>query len=442
MPDHRLIIRPGHPDFLDLPWGVRLAQWQNPRLLDLPKGISRHEVRFLSYETGIYVVKEMPTEAARRDYAVLTALEGVNRLAVTPVGLVETREPDSRSEGSAALITKYLEYSFSYRELLAGPGFGPRRSQMLDAFAGLLVELHIAGCFWGDCSLSNVLYRFDAQAVDTIMVDAETAFIVDRLSDGQREEDLQIMIQNVAGGMADIAAQHGTELDGADLWLGDDVAERYHGLWREIAHVEVIGPEERHKIQQRIRRLNELGFAVKEVDLRPTMSGDRLRVEIKPAGRNYHAHQLRELTGIEALEWQAWQLLSDLYYYQGNPGDQTAGTAGASFPFEPSSGASADQGGASGSPDLGSAEPGVVTPGGLARTHNRVAAIEWRVRVFEPMIERLRGIEGISDPIQAFCDVLHHRYVKSTQADSDIGTEAAFSDWLASGRPGYELGSK
>ena len=46
---------------------------------------------------------------------------------------------------------------------------------MLDAFAGLLVELHLSSCFWGDCNLSNVLYRFDAEAIDTIMVDAETA---------------------------------------------------------------------------------------------------------------------------------------------------------------------------------------------------------------------------------------------------------------------------
>jgi hypothetical protein len=411
MSDYKLTIRPGHPDFLDLPWETRLAEWQSPRLVALAKGISRHEVRFLAYDQGIYVVKEMPTEAGRRDYAVLSALEGVNRLAVTPVGLVEARAPDPRSEGSAALITAYLEYSFSFRELLAGPGFGPRRSQMLDAFAGLLVELHIAGCCWGDCSLSNVLYRFDALAVDTVMVDAETAFISDRLSDSQREQDLQIMIQNVGGGMADIAAHHGMELDHADLWFGEDVAKRYHDLWREIAHVEVIGPDERHKIHERIGRLNELGFAVKEVDLRPTMSGGRLEVEIKPAGRNYHAHQLRDLTGIEALEWQAWQLLSDLYYYQGNLDGSRSGQGDGS------------------------------TAGGPRREQNPIAAIEWRAMVFEPMIETLRGIEGILDPIQAFCDVLHHRYVQSARADSDIGTEAAFSDWLACGRPGYKLGS-
>ncbi|MCG8418082.1 MAG: DUF4032 domain-containing protein [Proteobacteria bacterium] len=396
MPDHTLTIRPGHPDFLDLPWHLPLSEWQDPRLIDLPKGISRHEVRFLEYDRGIYVVKEMPLEAARRDYSVLSVLEEVNTLAVVPVGLVENRVPSPQREASAALITEYLEYSFSFRELLEGPGFGIRRNQMLDAFAGLLVELHIAGCFWGDCSLSNVLYRFDAQAVDTIMVDAETAFIVDRLSDGQREEDLQIMIQNVAGGMADIASHQGGELDHADLWLGEDIAKRYHSLWAEIAHVDVISPDERHKIQDRVKHLNELGFEVKEVDLRPTMSGGRLQVEIKPASRNFHARRLRQLTGLDVSEWQAWQLLSDLYYFQGNLCN--------------------DQ-----------------------QCHNPIAAIEWRARVFEPMVERLRGIEGISNPIQAFCDVLHHRYVKSIDADRDIGTEAALTDWLVNGRPGYKL---
>ena len=391
MPAHELTIRPGHPDFLDLPWQTGLTQWQTPRLLDLPKGISRHEVRFLAYDDRIYVVKEMPTAAARRDYAVLSALEGIDRLAVTPVGLVESRNPDPAHETSAALITEYLDYSFSYRELLTGPGFGVRREQMLDAFAGLLVELHIAGCFWGDCSLSNVLYRFDANAVDTVMVDAETAFMTEELSDGQRSEDLQIMIENVAGGMADIAAQLNIELDDADLWLGEDIAKRYRALWNELSHVEVIDSDERHKIQERVSRLNELGFDIKEVGVRPTRSGARLRVEIKPASRNYHARRLRELTGIEALEWQAWQLLSDLYYYRAPRGE------------------------------------------------SRVVAIEWRVRVFEPMIERLRDGADISDPIQAFCDVLHHRYVKSAEVGRDFGTEAALTDWLASGRPGYDL---
>lgn len=398
MPEYRLTVRPGHPDFLDLPWETPLVAWETPRLVDLPKGISRHPVRFLAYDEGLYVVKELPLRAARRDYSVLQALEGVDHLAVTAVGLVEHRQSDPTDEASAALITAYLQHAFSFRELVEGPGFGVRRNQMLDAFAGLLVELHIAGVFWGDCSLSNVLYRFDAEAVDTIMVDAETAFIVETLSDGQREEDLQIMIDNVAGGMADIAAQQGVALDHADLDLGTDIAERYRSLWLELIHVDVINPSERHKIHARVRRLNELGFDVKSVDLRPTRSGDRLELSVRPGGRHFHARRLRTLTGLHVSEWQARQLLSDLYYFQG------------------------------------------PSPRETVEVHSSpMAGIEWRARVFDPMIEHLRGLEGITEPIQAYCDILHHRYVKSREAGHDIGSEAALNDWLTCGRPGYRL---
>ena len=396
-PSPSLTVRPGHPDFLDLPWRDSVVTWNSPRLLSLPKGISRHEVRFLAYADSIYVVKELPMRAARREYEVLSALSASDRkdtLCVHPVGLVEHRHDDQHAESSAALITKYLDFSFSYRELLEGAGFGARRTQMLDAFAGLLVELHVAGCFWGDCSLSNVLYRFDAQAVDTIMVDAETAYLRDALSDGQREEDLAIMIHNVAGDMADIAASQGLSIDSADLWLGEDIAKRYRGLWNELARVESIKAEESYRITERIRRLNELGFSIKEIDLVPAATGNRLRVSVKPGGRNHHAQRLRELTGIETSEWQARQLLSDLYYHQAK-----ASSAGSSS--------------------------------------KAVAAIQWRVTVLDPMLQRLGDIPGIADAIQGYCDLLHHRYVKSVEADCDLGTEAALTDWLARGCPAY-----
>ena len=67
----RLRIRPGHPDFLDLPWGDSLVEWNHPRRLHLPKGISRHEVRFFGYESGIYAVKELPAGKARRRFGLL-----------------------------------------------------------------------------------------------------------------------------------------------------------------------------------------------------------------------------------------------------------------------------------------------------------------------------------------------------------------------------------
>ncbi len=385
-------IRAGHPDFLDLPWAEQLAEWDCPGFVDLPKGLSRHQVRFLSYPQGIYVVKELPARAARQDYDVLRSLERSDVLTAVPVGLIEGRFPDPGSERSAALITQYVEKSFSYHELLFGTGFGDRRDQMLDAFAGLMVQLHLAGCFWGDCSLSNVLYRYDAEAVEPIMIDAETAVVREALSEGQRGEDIQIMIINVAGGMADIAAASGKPIDTADLALGEDIANRYFALWHELTETLVVHPEERHKIEDKIRRLNELGYDVDEVDLIPCEGGGSLQMKVKVGGRSFYSSRLKGLTGIDALERQAKQILSDLQYFQIRTESESA-------------------------------------------TAKAVAAVRWRVGVFEPMLERLSALGHDKEPIQAYCDLLHHRYVKASERGSDLGMEAAFESWVAEGYP-------
>jgi hypothetical protein len=396
VPDFTITIRPGHPDFLDLDWARSVEEWDSPRLVDLPRGISRHVVRFVSYRQGIYAIKELPTALAHRDYEVLRALESKGAPAVMSVGLIDSRAADPTAETAAALITRYEDFSFSFRELLEGPGFGQRRNQMLDAFASLLVELHTTGCFWGDCSLSNTLFRFDAESIETIMVDAETAAMFDTLTDGQREEDLEIMIINVAGGMADIAAERGIALDDADLALGEDIAARYRGLWAELTDAPTIGSDERYLIAERVRRLNELGFDVQEIDLQPSEGGQRLQMKVRVGGRTYHRVKLKELTGVEALENQARQILDDLYYFQ-------------------------------------------------ARTHREesnlkaLTAVQWRVGEFEPMLQRMKDLGPAVDPIQAYCDLLHLRYIKSVEAGQDIGTEAAFEAWLEAGRPGYPV---
>jgi len=394
-----IVVRSGHPNFLDLPWERPLTDWEHPRRLDLPKGISRHEVQFFGYDDGIYAVKELPRHLARHEYAVLRQLEDLGAPSVRPVGLVERPWLDPHEEAAAAVVTRYVEYAFSYRELLSGWGFGERRNQMLDALAGLLVELHLLGCHWGDCSLSNVLYRYDAGAVDMTMVDAETARLHPSLSNGQREDDLQLMVENVAGGMADLAAEQGIELELADLFLGEDVAARYRALWREVTTETAIGRDEQYRITQHIGRLNELGFEIDDLVLTPQPGGSRLRMRLKVASRNFHSHRLRELTGIEAAENQARQILSDLRYYE-------------------------------------------ATVGRAAPSGKRLAPIRWRVEVFEPMLARLRALpdRATLDPVQAYTDLLHHRYLLSAEAGRDIPNEEAFSRWVEAGQPGYPLG--
>lgn len=391
-----LTIRPGNPDFLDLPWETSLKEWDLDHRVDLPKGISRHEVQFYQYPEGLFVVKELPTAPARNDYEILRRLQSRTVSAVTPVGLVVNRHQDRGAEQSAALITAWAEFTFSYRELIAGAGFAGNRTRMLDAFAELLVELHLAGCYWGDCSLSNVLYRWDAGTIETIMVDAETSTLRDdgNMSDGRRLEDIEIMKVNVAGGMADIAAESKKPIDEADLFLGEEIADVYYRLWDELKGDEVIPANEQYRVQERIRRVNRLGFDVDEVDVIPVDGGSNLRLHLRVGGKTFHSNRLRELTGIDALENQARQILSDLYHFQ--------------------------------------ATEDIRTP-----TLKNVSSIKWRMSQFEPVMERIRETEGISDPLQAYCDVLHHRYVVSAEQGRDVETEEAFEDWLAKGRPGY-----
>ncbi len=392
-----LNIRPGHPDFLDLPWGESITDWDIQRLVDLPTGVHRHEIVFVEYRDGIYAIKELPSRLARHEWEMLRGLEALRAPVVEPVGVAERPWVDPSEESAAAVITRYVDFAFSYRELIRGAGFGARRDSMLDAIAGLLVELHRAGCFWGDCSLSNVLYRWDAAAVEVLMVDAETAELHSQLTDGQRAEDLEIMVLNLAGGMADIAAEQGIEVEDADLFLGEDVVARYEGLWAELTADVVIGPDERYRIAERIDRLNDLGFEVEDVELVPVEGGGRLRLHAVVGGRNFHSDRLRELTQIQASENQARQILSDLLYYE------------ATHPAE--------------------------SPAGKT-----VAAIRWRVGVFEPLLARIRD-EGTSDvdPIQRYCDFLHHRFLLSSAAGRDIGTDEALEQWLAAGQPGYQF---
>ena len=399
MTSPKIAVRGGHPDFLDLPWDRSITEWDDARRLHLPKGISRHHVQFYGYPQGVYAIKELPVRSARHEYEILRRLEDMNAPVVRVAGLVEREWVPADEEWSGAVITRYMHHAFSYRELLSGWGFGDRRNQMLDAFAGLLVELHLLGTYWGDCSLSNVLYRFDAGAIDVQMVDAETSYIYPEMSDGQRFDDLQIMITNVAGGMGDIAASQGVDIDEADLALGDDIAERYGALWDEITSDEVFGADEQWRITKRIERLNELGFEVGDLQLVPEAGGSRMRMQLHVGGRTFHTNRLRELTGVEAAEHQARQILSDLRYFE--------------------------------------ARHRLSSP-----SAKELAAVTWRAVVFEPLLQQIRAmpVRHTSDPVQAFCDLLHHRYIMSVGTERDVPTDEAFDDWAEAGQPGYPIG--
>ena len=359
----------------------------------MPTGIHRHPVVFVAYDEGIYAIKELPLAIARSEYEVLRALAEMSRRTAVAVGHVERWWLDPTTEQAGAVITSYVEHSFPYRQLVSGPGFGGRRRQMLDAVAGLLVELHIAGLYWGDCSLSNLLYRWDAGAIEAVMIDGETSEMHEQLSNGQRLMDIEVMIENLAGEMADIAAMNGVEVDHADLNLGHDIESKYHQLWEELNRELVVGRNDSYLIRERIARLNDLGFSVDEFELDPTESGNVVRMRVRVGGRTHHSFKLRQLTGIEASENQARILLSDLEYFLSKSGSTTP-------------------------------------------TMRTVGTMNWLSQSFEPIMARIEPVHSGS-ALQGYCDFLNHRMSMAQAAGADIDNEAAFENWIAAGRPGF-----
>src|SRR3712207_5007384 len=246
----QLVARTGHPSFLDLPWEVPLEQWESERLVELVRGISRHVVRFVNYDGAIYALKEIPEQLARKEYRLLRYLATESIPVVDVVGVVRGRGEDL----DAVLITRHLEFSLPYRALFSGRSIPHLSSSLLGSLAELLVRLHLAGFFWGDCSLSNTLFRRDAGALSAYLVDAETGELHPKLTDGQRAHDLMVAEENMVGELFDVAAEIGClpeDIDPVDT--AHQLRERYEGLWSELTREEVFGPEERYRIDDRLR---------------------------------------------------------------------------------------------------------------------------------------------------------------------------------------------
>ncbi len=363
----------------------------------MPVGPSRHLVRFLVGGRQTYALKEEPIRVAQQEFSVLRHLRTQGLPAVNPVGLTE-----SADGVMAILVTEYLEFSIQYRRLLMrfplGPG--PYRDRLLDAMAWLLVDLHRSGVFWGDCSLANTLFRRDGDKIQAFLVDAETSEVHPRLSDGQRAYDLDILVENVAFGLADLGAMQGREGAADDaVEAAETVRARYASVWDEITLEPELSPDDRHAVRARIRRLNELGFAVDEISLEPSAGRDdvvRLRVAV--ANRRFHARELERLTGIKALEGQAQLLLNDLWEHR-----------------------------AWMEHDLG--RP--VSEG--------EAADRWVTLVLEPSLGALIPAIGPGrDPIQAYSDVLETKWILSEEAGLDVGLWAAIDTYLGLGAPAPE----
>ena len=130
------------------------------------------------------------------------------------------------------------------------------------------MRLHLAGFFWGDCSLSNALFRRDAGALQAYIIDVETSERYESLTDGQRQMDLDIATENVAGGLLDLQVGGRLVEDIDPLEIAANIEARYDAACgRELTGTEEFGVDEMWKVEQRLRRLHELGFDVGEMEV-------------------------------------------------------------------------------------------------------------------------------------------------------------------------------
>jgi hypothetical protein len=387
----RIRIRPGHPDFLDLPWEAGLDAWQHERVVEVARGEHRHVVQFVDYDGALYALKELPRRIADREYAML------RRMAEESLPVVEAVGTVSRGAGlEDVLITRYLDYSLPYRMLFARASRETRdvrglSDRLLDSLVMLLVRLHLTGFLWGDCSLNNTLFRRDAGALAAYVVDVETGEWHALLSAGQRRADLDITVLNVAGGLMDLQTQFDLPPEPDPAEFVEDLERRYDNLWQELTTDAMIDRGDRYAVEGRIRRLNELGFDVDEVELIGGDDGDRLLLRMLVAEAGHHRRRLLSLTGLDAQENQARSLLNDMANFRAHI-EREAGRP-------------------------------------LADT---VAAYRWLSEVFEPTIAGIPAEQREKrEAAELFHEVIEHKWFLSEQAGEDVGVKTALASYIA-----------
>jgi hypothetical protein len=375
-----------------LPWNQPLEEWPEDPALAEKRGISRHVVRLIRVtdeaDSEIYAVKETVSEFANREYAALRELRRLQAPSVDPIAVVEGRKDINGEELPCVLATRFLPYSLPYRVVLSGALSQHDILNMANALALLLVRLHLLGFWWGDCSLSNTLFRRDAEGFAAYLVDAETGEFQKTLSDGQREHDLDIAHFNVAAELEDLALS-GVLYPGMDpVRASDTVMKRYRRLWAALRDPQSLDPTDRRAVERAMRQLHDLGFAVEEVSIAIDGENKVLKFQPKLVAAGYHTNRLRELMGLETEELQAKRILASFDRYRARESN-------------------------------------------LSTNVNEVA-FKWLTEIFNPIVNSVPAEHlGRVEPAQLFHEVLEHRWYLSEAAGHDVGLDLACKTYIS-----------
>ncbi|MEE6281487.1 DUF4032 domain-containing protein [Georgenia sp. MJ170] len=375
------------PALLDLPWERPLEDWPEDVLAALPRGLSRHIVRFVKLSGRVIAVKEISERVAFHEYEELRNLVRINAPTVRPLAVITGRATPLGEPLDSALVTEHLQFSLPYRALFSQYLRPDTATRLIDALAVLLVRLHLLGFYWGDVSLSNTLFRRDAGAFAAYLVDAETGEFHPTLSPGQRNYDLDLARTNIIGELMDLQAGEVVDDDLDVVAVGNRIVERYESLWAELTRLEAVDTGERWRVAARINRLNELGFDVDELSITTDIDGTTLQIRPKVVDAGHHHRRMMRLTGLDVQENQARRMLNDLDAFR----------------------AATDRQG----------------------EDEEFVAHDWLAKVFEPTVRAIpRELRGKLEPAEIFHEVLEHRWFLAEKAQRDIGLPAAVASYV------------
>lgn len=377
------------PALLDLPWNIPLEQWPPEVLAALPRGISRHIVRFVNLNSNVIAVKEISSFVADREYEMLRDLLRLGAPCVRPIAVITGRVDANGEELNSVLITEHLSYSLPYRALFSQYMRPETATRLIDALAVLLVRLHLLGFFWGDVSLSNTLFRRDAGAFAAYLVDAETGELhPEGLTSGKRMYDIELARTNIIGELMDLQAGGLLEEDVDTIDVGDRIVTRYLELWDVLTGEESFSMSERWRVANRIERLNSLGFDVGELSMTTDLDGTHLSIQPKVVDAGHYHRQIMRLTGLDVQEGQGRRMLNDLEAYRSLWNRKNE-------PLE-------------------------------------IAAHAWLADVFEPTIAAVPAeMRRKLEPAEIFHEVLEHRWYMSEAAGYDVSMQDAVADYVA-----------
>lgn len=377
------------PALLDLPWSRPLEEWPEEVLAALPRGISRHIVRFVNLSGRIIAVKEISSVVARQEYDMLRNLGRLGAPSVQPTAVITGRYDENGEELNSALVTEHLPYSLPYRAVFSQTMRPETATRLIDSLAVLLVRLHLLGFFWGDVSLSNTLFRRDAGAFAGYLVDAETGELhPEGLSVGKREYDVDLARVNIIGELMDLQA--GGMLDEAAdvIEIGNRIHERYFALWRELTERESFDAKERWRVEARIQRLNDLGFDVGELKISTDETqASRLSIQPKVVDAGHYQRQVMRLTGLDVQENQGRRMLNDLQTWR--------------------------------------------TLNGFEDQPIELVAHKWMAQVFEPVVQAVpEGLRNKLQPAEIFHEFQEHRWYLSEARQGEVPMKEAIASYI------------